>query len=73
MISFIAYCTFYELLFPKFIAMDSDGEAIITKFTKHKREFNGLSEYYDLDYTETESSSSKTESKDDGEQSIYHV
>ncbi|CAJ0835512.1 9890_t:CDS:2 [Entrophospora sp. SA101] len=50
--------TFYELLFPKFIAMESDGEAIITKFSKHKRDFDGLNEYYDSEYSETESESS---------------
>ncbi|CAJ0631711.1 7578_t:CDS:2 [Entrophospora sp. SA101] len=46
--------TFYELLFPKFIAMESDGEAIITKFSKHKRDFDGLNEYYDSEYSETD-------------------
>jgi hypothetical protein len=53
--------TFYELLFPKFIAMDSDGVAIITKFSKHKRDFDGLNEYYDSEYSETESEFSDSE------------
>ena len=49
-----------------FTEINSDGEVIITKFSKHKREFNGLNEYYDSDYTETESeSSSETESEDE--------
>ncbi|RGB37067.1 hypothetical protein C1646_757394 [Rhizophagus diaphanus] len=56
--------TFYELLFPDFTAIDSDREAIITKFSKHKREFNGLSKYCDTDYSETESSSSEADSSD---------
>ncbi|RIA96780.1 hypothetical protein C1645_814982 [Glomus cerebriforme] len=62
---------FYELLFPDFTITDSDGEIIITKFFKHfhiymKRNLD-LSEYYDSEYTETESkcSSSKDESKDE--------
>src|SRR5438876_2421871 len=58
--------TFYELLFPNFTAINSDGEVIITKFSKHDREFDGVSEYYDSEYTETESecSSSEDESED---------
>ncbi|RGB41261.1 hypothetical protein C1646_752326 [Rhizophagus diaphanus] len=60
--------TFYELLFPEFIATDSDGEVILTKFFKlfhiyMKRNID-LSEYYDSEYTETESSSSETDSSD---------
>ena len=57
--------TFYELLFPNFTAINSDGEVIITKFIKHDREFDGVSEYYDSEYTETESSGSETESEDE--------
>jgi len=59
--------TFYELLFPNFTAINSDGEVIITKFSKHDREFDGVSEYYDSEYTETESegSSSEDESEDE--------
>lgn len=59
----LSFHTFYELLFPKFIAMDSDGEVVITKFPNIKWS-NRLSEYYDSDYTETESSSSETDSSD---------
>ncbi|CAG8566551.1 1623_t:CDS:2 [Funneliformis mosseae] len=60
--------TFYELLFPEFIATDSDGEVILTKFFKcfhiyMKRNIN-LSEYYDSEYTKTESSNSETNSSD---------
>ncbi|CAG8734125.1 22775_t:CDS:2 [Dentiscutata erythropus] len=50
--------TFYELVFPSFTEINSDGEVIITKF---KREFDGLSEYYDSDYTETESSNDSSD------------
>ncbi|CAB5376099.1 unnamed protein product [Rhizophagus irregularis] len=57
--------SFYELLFPNFTAINSDGEVIITKFIKHDREFDGVSEYYDSEYTETESSGSETESEDE--------
>ncbi|CAB5356594.1 unnamed protein product [Rhizophagus irregularis] len=57
--------TFYELLFPNFTENNSDGEVIITKFIKHDREFDGVSEYYDSEYTETESSGSETESEDE--------
>ncbi|GBB93859.1 hypothetical protein RclHR1_02240031 [Rhizophagus clarus] len=57
--------TFYELLFPNFTAINSDGEVIITKFSKHDREIDGVGEYYDSEYTETESSSSETESEDE--------
>ena len=54
--------TFYELLFPKFIAVESDGEAIITKFSKHKCDFDGLNEYYDSSYSESDTSDSESES-----------
>ncbi|CAB5385530.1 unnamed protein product [Rhizophagus irregularis] len=49
--------TFYELLFSKFIATDSDEEVILTKFFKHHKVMGNLdlSEYYDSEYTETES------------------
>ena len=61
--------TFYELLFPEFIATDSDGEVILTKFFKHHKVMRNLdlSEYYDSEYTETESecSSSEDESEDE--------
>ncbi|RIA94565.1 hypothetical protein C1645_817842 [Glomus cerebriforme] len=60
---------FYELLFPDFTTMDSDGEIIITKFFKHYKVMRNLnlSEYYDSKYTETESecSGSKDESEDE--------
>jgi hypothetical protein len=58
--------TFYELLFPEFIATDSDGEVILTKFFKHHKVMRNLdlSEYYDSEYTETKSSSSETDSSD---------
>ena len=63
--------TFYELLFPEFIATDSDGEVILTKFFKHHKVMRNidLSEYYDSEYTETESEYSsfkdETESEDE--------
>ncbi|CAG8636525.1 5949_t:CDS:1, partial [Diversispora eburnea] len=40
-------------------------EVIITKFSKHRCEFDGLSEYYDSEYSKTEfkSSDSETESE----------
>ena len=63
--------TFYELLFPNFTAINSDGEVIITKFIKHDREFDGVSEYYDSEYTETESSGSEIESEDEYVYSNY--
>ena len=50
--------TFYELLFPEFITTDSDGEVILTKFSEHRCDFDGISEYYDSEYSETESESS---------------
>src|SRR2546423_13788706 len=53
--------TFYELLFPNFTAINSDGKVIITKFSKHDREFNEVSEYYDSEYTKTKSSDSEIE------------
>ncbi|CAG8629553.1 10380_t:CDS:2 [Acaulospora colombiana] len=34
--------TFYELLFPKFTTINSDGEVILTKFSEHRRDFDGL-------------------------------
>ncbi|CAG8699074.1 27268_t:CDS:2, partial [Racocetra persica] len=54
--------TFYELLFSNFTAINSDGEVIITKFFKHYTVMDNLdlSEYYDSDYTETESSGFET-------------
>src|SRR4051812_30046862 len=63
--------TFYELLFPEFIATDSDGEVILTKFFKHHKVMRNLdlSEYYDSEYTETESSSSETGTED--EEDVY--
>src|SRR3954468_630453 len=59
--------TFYKLLFLNFTAINSDGKVIITKFSKHDHEFDEVSEYYDLEYTETESefSSSKDKSKNE--------
>ena len=63
--------TFYKLLFPEFIATDSDREVILTKFFKHHKVMGNLdlSEYYDLEYTETESeySSSEDETETEGE------
>ncbi|GBC05181.1 hypothetical protein RclHR1_06080010 [Rhizophagus clarus] len=55
--------TIYELLFPKFIATDSNGEVILTKFFKHHKILD-LSEYYNSEYTETESSNSETDFSD---------
>src|SRR6266498_2217335 len=56
--------TFYELLFPNFTAINSDGEVIITKFFKHYTAIDNLdlSEYYDSEYSETDS---ETESEDE--------
>ena len=47
--------TLYELLFPNFSAINSDGEVILTKFSDRNMENNliDLSEYYDSDYSET--------------------
>jgi hypothetical protein len=63
--------TFYELLFPEFIATESDGEVILTKFFKHHKVMRNidLSEYYDSEYTETESSSSETEPENEDDYS----
>ncbi|RHZ43894.1 hypothetical protein Glove_822g2 [Diversispora epigaea] len=59
--------TFYELLFPKFTAINSDGEVILIEFSDQNVENTSidLSEYYDSEYSETESESSdsKTESE----------
>ena len=63
--------TFYELLFPDFTATDSDGEIIITKFFKHHKVMRNLdlSEYYDSEYTETESECSSSEGESEDEKS----
>ncbi|CAG8451294.1 15326_t:CDS:2 [Cetraspora pellucida] len=50
-----------DILSPSFTEINSDGKVIITKFFKHNREFDGLSEYYDSDYTETESSNDSSD------------
>ncbi len=68
--------TFYELLFPEFIATNSDGEVILTKFFKHfhiymKRNLD-LSKYYDLVYTETESECSSSEDESEDEEVAYN-
>ena len=55
--------TFYELLFPEFITTDSDGEVILTKFSEHRHDFDGISEYYDSEYSETESESNDSETE----------
>ncbi|RHZ78698.1 hypothetical protein Glove_157g70 [Diversispora epigaea] len=59
--------TFYELLFPKFTTINSDGEVILIEFSDQNVENTSidLSEYYDSEYSETESESSdsKTESE----------
>ena len=64
--------TFYELLFPNFTAINSDGKVIITKFFKHYTAMDNLdlSEYYNSDYTETDS---KTESEDEIESEGEYV
>ncbi|RGB22351.1 hypothetical protein C1646_776229 [Rhizophagus diaphanus] len=56
--------TFYELLYPDFTTINSDGEVIITKFFKHYKTMDNLdlSEYYDSEYSETDS---EAESEDD--------
>ncbi|CAG8553355.1 3802_t:CDS:2, partial [Ambispora leptoticha] len=41
----------------------SDREAIITKFSKYKRDFNGLNKYYDSEYSKMESESSDSETE----------
>jgi hypothetical protein len=63
--------TFYELLFPNFTAINSDGEVIITKFFKHYTVMDNLdlSEYYDSEYTETESECSSMKPN----QSLNHL
>ena len=55
---------FYKLLFPDFITINSNGKVIITKFFKYYMVMDNLdlSEYYDLDYTET---NSETESENE--------
>ncbi|CAG8637628.1 1035_t:CDS:1, partial [Diversispora eburnea] len=66
-IVFLSLYTFYELLFPKFTTINSDGEVILIEFSDQNVENTSidLSEYYDLEYSETESefSDSKTESE----------
>ncbi|RGB28154.1 hypothetical protein C1646_768164 [Rhizophagus diaphanus] len=61
--------TFYELLFPNFTENNSDGEVIITKFFKHYMAIENfdLSEYYDSEYTETESEYSYFEDETESE------
>ena len=65
--------TFYELLFPDFTATDSDGEVILTKFFKHYKVMRNLdlSEYYDSEYTETESEYSNSEDEIEDEEVVY--
>ncbi|CAG8850570.1 15836_t:CDS:1, partial [Racocetra persica] len=57
--------TFYELLFPKFSAINSDGGVILIEFSDQNMENNliDLKEYYDSDYSETESESSDSETE----------
>ncbi|RIA82497.1 hypothetical protein C1645_835255 [Glomus cerebriforme] len=63
-----------KLLFPDFTATDSDGEIIITKFFKHHKVMRNLdlSEYYDSEYTETESECSSSEDESEDEEVIYN-
>jgi len=65
--------TFYELLFPDFTATDSDGEVILTKFFKHYKVMRNLdlSEYYDSEYTKTESKCSSSEDETEDEEVVY--
>ena len=65
--------TFYELLFPDFTATDSDGEIIITKFFKHHKVMRNLdlSEYYDSEFTETESECSSSEDETSDKEVAY--
>jgi len=51
---------FYEMLFPKLIGIDRDGDIILTCFSDKnmKNSLIDLSEYYDSEYSETESESS---------------
>ncbi len=60
---------FYKLLFPDFIAMDSDREIIITKFFKYHKVIRNLdlSEYYDSEYIKTESKCSSFEDESEDE------
>ncbi|CAG8582857.1 7502_t:CDS:2 [Ambispora gerdemannii] len=55
--------TFYELLFPKFTTINSNGEAILIEFSDQNMENTliDLSKYYDSEYSETESESSNSE------------
>ena len=64
---------FYELLFSEFIATDSDGEVILTKFFKYHKVIRNLdlSEYYDSEYTGTESECSNSEDKTEDEEVVY--
>ncbi|CAG8453118.1 14756_t:CDS:2 [Cetraspora pellucida] len=57
--------TFYELLFPKFSAINSNGKVILIEFFDQNMENNliNLNEYYDSDYSEMESESSDSETK----------
>ncbi|RHZ68883.1 hypothetical protein Glove_292g18 [Diversispora epigaea] len=51
---------FYEMLFPKLIGIDRDRDIILTRFSDKNMENSliDLSEYYDSEYSETESESS---------------
>ncbi|RHZ78911.1 hypothetical protein Glove_155g122 [Diversispora epigaea] len=50
---------------PSYLGKDTATFVLLFKFSKHKREFDGLSEYYDSEYSETKSefSNSETESE----------
>ncbi|CAG8625930.1 10332_t:CDS:2 [Ambispora leptoticha] len=62
---------FYELLFPKFTANNSDGEVILIEFSDQNIENTliDLSEYYDSDYSKTESESSDSETESESSNS----
>jgi hypothetical protein len=66
--------TFYKLLFPEFIATDSDGEVLLTKFFKRHKVMDNLdlSEYYDSEYTETESEYSDSENETESESEVVY-
>ncbi|CAG8648418.1 6087_t:CDS:1, partial [Diversispora eburnea] len=54
---------FYEMLFSKLIGIDRDGDIILTRFSDKNMENSliDLNEYYNSEYSETESESSDSE------------
>ncbi|RHZ61836.1 hypothetical protein Glove_345g72 [Diversispora epigaea] len=70
-ILFPSLYTFYELLFPKFTVINSDGEVILTNFSKQNMDRNSidLSGYYDSEYSETEFEFSDSETETESSRS----